>query len=486
MQGEIVSGRAILGAGVLMLVTSTAATAEQWRERVAEVLRRVEGDPTPAVLREALEVAWRADDWQVGVRLAERARQFGGDEPLLARAARALWRGGELEAAEELLAALPAEGSDPVLLAMRIQSSLSRGEVEAARRDARRLEELRDLTAGELFQVFAARVAADDFGGVVALLERCVRVARPSEGYPAIHLAETLRGLGPFFASVGEAPLNRVTSFGSAAMRVLAGFNLPYCMAFINGKGPYRLIVDTGGSITLSLDTAIADEIGLKTLAEAVVHGVGGKQESGQALVDALHAGEIECRRVLTRVFELPAPVRGAADGILGAGIFSSARLTLDFESARLVVSPAIEAAAAGEAVELRIVGDAKLVAPVRVDGRRRWAVLDTGAGVLALSPSFIRLAFPQAAAQRLPGAGVGVGTESAVPVTLAPVADFVLWGREFADQGALGLEALDSLLSPIIGLQTDVLVGMPIFRRMSRFTVEFPSSRGWVQWLEE
>jgi hypothetical protein len=48
-----------------------------------------------------------------------------------------------------------------------------------------------------------------------------------------------------------------------------------------------------------------------------------------------------------------------------------------------------------------------------------------------------------------------------------------------------MGLEVLDTLLSPILGVQTQVLVGMPIFRDMKSWTIDYPRRRMWVEWIK-
>jgi len=38
--------------------------------------------------------------------------------------------------------------------------------------------------------------------------------------------------------------------------------------------------------------------------------------------------------------------------------------------------------------------------------------------------------------------------------------------------------------LSPMLGIQTDALVGMPVLRDMRTLTVDFAHSKMWVEWL--
>lgn len=253
----------------------------------------------------------------------------------------------------------------------------------------------------------------------------------------------------------------------------------------INGRGPYRMVVDTGGSIMLALDQTVADEIGLRSVAQASVRGVSGKEQTGQAVLDELQIGNIRCTRVMTRIFDVHKSIMGAADGILGTGIFAAGRMTLDFAGGQLVVGPSTPEPGPGHAAEVRIASDAKLMAPVRIEGRPGVALLDTGADVVALSPIRMAQLFPHRAPQvfDLPVA-LGVGQGSVPQLTLTDGVRLELGGLTFENLGGLGLSILDDTLSPIIGIQTDVLVGMTLFREMRRLTVDYARCRMWIEWL--
>lgn len=492
-----------------MLLPAPPPQPDAWRERLAPALERAERERSPEALIEALETAWRADDWVAGLRLVDlsvpRADEAPPDRPgaagverapeqrpetrpdtrLLALAARAAWRGGQLERAEKLLESIEQAEYDNVALGTLIASALSQGRVDDAERYATRLRAAPSLDGSDWHRVFSVDLAAGRMEEALAALRQCLRRTDAANGYPQTHIAESIRGLPEFFEAIGPGSINRIARFGSVDMPVLAGFRLPYCHAFINGRGPFRLIVDTGGSITLSLDSRIAEEIDLRSLASASVHGIGGRQDSDQALADSIQLGEIEIERAMVRVFALPEPVRAAADGILGIGLLAEGRVTFDFGQARLRVDPSSMDKGPGGSAELRIIGDAKLMLPVSVGDARIWALLDTGADVLAVSPSLVRTLHPDAKPRRLPVAGQGVGEASAVAAGLAPSADYTIWGREFPEYGALTLDALDTLLSPILGIQTHALAGMPILRQMRTLTVDYPRCRAWVEWLE-
>ena len=57
--------------------------------------------------------------------------------------------------------------------------------------------------------------------------------------------------------------------------------------------------------------------------------------------------------------------------------------------------------------------------------------------------------------------------------------------GRKFENCGGVGLDVLDEVLSPVIGVQIDILLGMPTFRDMKSCTVDFAKGKMWVKWLK-
>ena len=132
-----------------------------------------------------------------------------------------------------------------------------------------------------------------------------------------------------------------------------------------------------------------------------------------------------------------------------------------------------------------RIVGDAKLLAPIKLEGRAALALLDSGADIAAISPVTLRELFPDREFTTIPAAGLGVGEGTAADITLAPGVKLEFWGRTFDNYSGLGLDVLDTLLSPILGVQTQVLLGMSVFRDMDSWTIDYPRREMWVDWIE-
>jgi predicted aspartyl protease len=466
------------------LIPGPQETKNPWIERVAPARQKAEQAGTVEAYLEALDIAWRADDWQAGITLAQAAlEKHPGAAELVGSAMRAMWRGGRIREAERLAERVPADTSDRVALTLLCLIHLARGDAARAGAAADRLEAVKPESSADWAALAAVRLEQNRLERLATLVRQAERAADPNNGYPDALIAESYEGLAEFLEKVGHEPFNRIVAYGESALPVLGLVNLPSCEVLINGRGPFRLIVDTGGSIGLSLDEEVAREIGLKSVADATIRGVSGKDRSGQALVDELKLGEIRVRRVLTRIFGVRAAAANLADGILGTGVFASGRLTMDFVQARLIVSPSSEQAGAGESVELRIVGDAKLMALVPLNGESAVALLDTGADACAVAPTRLRALYPDREVRTVGAAGIGVGQGEAAQLSLAPGVDFTLGGRKFQNFGGLGLDVLDTVLSPVLGVQTDLLIGMALFRDMKTATVDFPRCRMWVDW---
>ena len=472
----------------MMFFLQGAETKENpWQDKVAPAVERARETGTADALREAMQIAWRADDWQVGLKLAHEALDKHANAPqVYGPAARALWRAGYLAEAERVATRLSPQASDPISLEMLITVNLAKGNREPALAAAENLAKLDGLTAEDLYYIVGARSAANCFGGVGKLIRRIEELIDPDNGYPEMYLQEQLAGAAEFSDAAGDEPLNQIVACGSVEMPPAPLVNLPSCEAYINGHGPYRLIIDTGGSIVLSLDDEVAAEVGLKSIAAATIHGVSGKSESGQAIVKELRIGGTTCRRVITRIFPVREAILHTADGILGTGVFSEGRMTLDFANGRLVIEESSERPGPGTETELRIVADGKLLVPTALKEEPAVALLDSGADAFAVSPSRLKRMFPGRRVRSLPSLAFGIGSGDNPSIALAPGADFVLAGREYKNFGGLGLDVLDTLLAPMLGVQTDLLIGMPVMRQMKTLTVDCRRCRMWVDWLNE
>jgi len=164
----------------------------------------------------------------------------------------------------------------------------------------------------------------------------------------------------------------------------------------IDGKGPFRLVLDTGASHSAVI-ARVADNLGLAARAEdpVMLRGV-----TGSAVVPAIHVGRMEVGELLIAPSTLPivADVFGGADGVLGREGLPDKRIFADFAHDRLVITRSHrERAPPGfTAIPLRITHGGLLTADIRIGLTRAQAIIDTGGqqtvGNLALRQALVRL----------------------------------------------------------------------------------------------
>jgi hypothetical protein len=111
----------------------------------------------------------------------------------------------------------------------------------------------------------------------------------------------------------------------------------------VNGKGPYRLIFDTGAPITL-VNTKVAREAGVLRAASASPFGgiFGGATE---AVIKELEVGEQKAGNVAAVVMDHPtveaiSRALGPIEGIVGFPFFARFRMTLDYQAKTLTFVP--------------------------------------------------------------------------------------------------------------------------------------------------
>lgn len=147
----------------------------------------------------------------------------------------------------------------------------------------------------------------------------------------------------------------------------------------INGKGPFRLVLDTGASHSAVI-SRVADNLGLAEGGDSVlVRGV-----TGAAVVPAIHVQRMEVGDLLIEPSTLPivADVFGGAEGVLGREGMPDKRIFADFSHDRLTISRSHrERAPAGfSTIPLRISHGGLLTADIRIGTIKAAAVIDTGA----------------------------------------------------------------------------------------------------------
>jgi Aspartyl protease len=147
----------------------------------------------------------------------------------------------------------------------------------------------------------------------------------------------------------------------------------------IDGKGPFRLVLDTGANHSAVIPSTAA-ALGSPGESSAVV--VTGF--TGSAVVPTIVAQSMEVGELLMGPTRLPvvADVFGGAQGVLGNEGLQGKRIFADFSHDRLVIAHSRgEAAKIGfSVVNFKLVEGGLPIAEVKVGGLRCKAIIDTGA----------------------------------------------------------------------------------------------------------
>lgn len=138
------------------------------------------------------------------------------------------------------------------------------------------------------------------------------------------------------------APQEIVLPPSAVKVPMLRYERLPLIEVTINGKGPFRLVLDTGASgVLLSKDHAdslsLPSPPGMPAGMKTQVMTPGGPIAATLAYIDELRIDDVQIRGIWTIVTELP--FGEAIDGVIGMNLFRSGLLTYDYPGGRFVLS---------------------------------------------------------------------------------------------------------------------------------------------------
>jgi hypothetical protein len=171
----------------------------------------------------------------------------------------------------------------------------------------------------------------------------------------------------------------------------------PVVEVTVNGRGPYRFVIDTGAQGAGRISAAVAQQLGLEAVGEVRAAAPGGTLATRKIYrAGKLGVGSISF--VDADLAEMPAlPGRTNWDGVLGIDLFHQLTLTLDYgkAAAKLSRAPAV----GGVAVYF---DHAIPAIPLRIGDRELTVDLDTGNGA---APLFVS----EAIAKSVPQSGPAV-----------------------------------------------------------------------------
>jgi hypothetical protein len=215
--------------------------------------------------------------------------------------------------------------------------------------------------------------------------------------------------------------------------------NREFVDAYVNGKGPYAFVVDTGSSTLITPEVAAAT--GVASVDAGLSGGVGEKREPmRQAVVDRLAFGDVSLTRLAVSVGSLR-EIRDAIgfarlDGIIGSDVLKRYRTRIDGMGAKTMQLS--DAAPVGTALPFRIVGG-EIVVSGSVNGIAGDFIVDTGdRSTLTLFGPFVERHGLGDAKGVVAVTGWGVGGPVRARVTRADFAAGPLVGRNVVARQSL------------------------------------------------
>jgi hypothetical protein len=253
---------------------------------------------------------------------------------------------------------------------------------------------------------------------------------------------------------------------------------------FINGRGPFSFVVDTGANRSV-VSQELAAALSLPSEGQVEVHGIAGAEPAAMAGVRSFRVGETNSARLV-----LPALPRDklGADGLLGVDVLKGRRVLLDFAQNRFEIAASSSGTEIGRQNNSRI---PSTLEPVRVAAQYRFGqlvILDAQVGEVRVS-AFIdsgsqvtvgNIALRDAVVRRLPEFGVRLA-----PVPLISATGQTAMG-EFAPLPTLRLGGL--AVNQVMGIFADlhifelwkladrpaILIGIDVLRHFRDVTLDF------------
>jgi predicted aspartyl protease len=159
---------------------------------------------------------------------------------------------------------------------------------------------------------------------------------------------------------------------------------------FINGKGPFRLVLDTGANHS-AITAQVAQALGVTADEESIVllRGVTGSAEVPAIHVDTVIVGDLELKPAIMPIVP---DVFGGAEGVLGTEGMSDKRVFIDFQHDLITISRSHGARAdhGFVTIPVQLSREKLLVIPAHVGGLRVKAIIDTGGQATVANPALI------------------------------------------------------------------------------------------------
>ncbi len=238
---------------------------------------------------------------------------------------------------------------------------------------------------------------------------------------------------------------------------------------YINGKGPFRLVLDTGATGSAVVQS-VATRLGAQTAGQLRLIGA-----TGSALVSAIRVDSIEVGDLLLgqRNVAIVADVFGGAEGVLGADGLIDKRIVIDFKNDAISIrrSKGTRAPPGFSRVPVKIRGGHLLMFEVQLAGVRTKAMLDTGAQA-TIGNNSLREALARRARERVASRIIGVTLDEQAGETLVTppvdIADITIRGMRVTFGDIHIFDAFKMNKEPAL------LIGMDIIGLLETLVIDY------------
>jgi predicted aspartyl protease len=157
---------------------------------------------------------------------------------------------------------------------------------------------------------------------------------------------------------------------------------------YLNGKGPFRLVLDTGASRS-AVVAEVANDLGLISSGAMQLHGVTGSATVPFITVNTFVVGDMEEQ---SKMLPIVPDALGGADGVLGMESLEGKRIAIDFMNDKISITHSHAARAAFGYVTIPLVRSANglLMATAYMGSIRVNAVIDTGGQATVANPALL------------------------------------------------------------------------------------------------
>ncbi len=166
----------------------------------------------------------------------------------------------------------------------------------------------------------------------------------------------------------------------------------PYVMVMVNGRGPFRFVVDTGTGAQAFITPALADQLQLPAIGQVRLLDPSGRgdQHAQVVYVQSLNLGGVEFADVRALRHTLAAEDETCM-GLLGFTLFRDYLLTLDYPNHSLALGEGALAPDGEQSVLPFRMPDGVPIAPIEIGGEPVEAQLDSGGVGLTLPEPLAR-----------------------------------------------------------------------------------------------